>query len=175
MYYLPYVNNLLVDATKPLPEPILTYYQWSPVTITWGQFNNKYLRHQSLKWAWNLLVWNLIQISRRPNVNELSPFNIITTTKQRTEHFLRIYCIHWNEKYYPFDEIFITGCTGSCQLDNFQCSSDEKYCQVRESVIKFNDLLETVDIGVYVVHTSHVIITYSLESLSSLQQIRHNI
>ena len=35
-------------------------------------------------------------------------------------------------------------------------------------VIKFNSLLETRDIGVHVVHASRVIITYTLESLSSL-------
>ena len=38
-----------------------------------------------------------------------------------------------------------------------------------------NGLLGTVDIGVHVVHTSHVIITYTLESLSYLTYITHNI
>ena len=36
---------------------------------------------------------------------------------------------------------------------------------VSEWVIKFNSLFGTLDIGVHVVHTSHVIITYTLESL----------
>ena len=40
--------------------------------------------------------------------------------------------------------------------------------QVSEWVIKFNSLFWTMDIRVHVVHTSHEIITYTLESLSSL-------
>ena len=32
-------------------------------------------------------------------------------------------------KYCHFDEIFITGCTGSCQNDNFQCSQWWKFRQ----------------------------------------------
>ena len=28
-------NGLLPDGTKPLPEPMLTDRQWSPVAITW--------------------------------------------------------------------------------------------------------------------------------------------
>ena len=29
-------NGLVPDGTKPLPEPMLTYHQWGPVTFTWG-------------------------------------------------------------------------------------------------------------------------------------------
>ena len=29
-------NGLLPDSTKPLPESMLTDYQWSPVTFIWG-------------------------------------------------------------------------------------------------------------------------------------------
>ena len=46
---------------------------------------------------------------------------------------------------------------------------------VSEWVIKFNGLLGTSDIGVHVVYTSCVIITYILESLSSLTMITHKI
>ena len=38
-----------------------------------------------------------------------------------------------------------------------------------ELVIKFNSLFGTVDTGVHIVHRSCVIITYTLESLSSLK------
>ena len=31
-------NGLFPDGTKPLPEPMLTDHQWSPVTFIWGQF-----------------------------------------------------------------------------------------------------------------------------------------
>ena len=31
-------NGLLSDGTQTLPEPMLTYRQWGPMTITFGQF-----------------------------------------------------------------------------------------------------------------------------------------
>ena len=37
-------------------------------------------------------------------------------------HSLKRKCLH-------FDEIFVTGCTGSCQNDNFQCSQWLKFRQ----------------------------------------------
>ena len=37
---------LLLDGTKPLPELMLIYRQWGPVTITWGQFHKRYLNYQ---------------------------------------------------------------------------------------------------------------------------------
>ena len=43
------------DCTKPLPEQILTYHQWSPVTITWGQFHMRQLSDQLMILAWKLL------------------------------------------------------------------------------------------------------------------------
>ena len=33
-------NGLLPDGTKPLPEPVLTDHQWSPVTFILGQFHS---------------------------------------------------------------------------------------------------------------------------------------
>ena len=42
-------NGLLPDGTKPLPEPMLTDHQWSPVTFILGQFHKRHLNHQSLK------------------------------------------------------------------------------------------------------------------------------
>ena len=32
-------NGLLPDGTKPLPEPMLTYQEWSPVAFTWEPFH----------------------------------------------------------------------------------------------------------------------------------------
>ena len=34
-------NGLLPDGTKPLPEPMLTDHQLSPVTFILGQFHNR--------------------------------------------------------------------------------------------------------------------------------------
>ena len=45
---------------------------------------------------------------------------------------------------------------------------------VSEWVIKFNGFLGTADSEVYIVHISHIIETYTLESLSSLT-ITHNL
>ena len=42
-------NGLLPDGTKPLPEPMLTAHQWSPVTFILGQFYKRSLNHQSPK------------------------------------------------------------------------------------------------------------------------------
>ena len=36
-------NDLLPDGTKPLPEPMLIYYQWAAMIFNWGQFNNRNL------------------------------------------------------------------------------------------------------------------------------------
>ena len=44
---------LLPDGTKPLPEPMVTYYQKGPVMFIWGQFCLRCYSHQSLKFAWN--------------------------------------------------------------------------------------------------------------------------
>ena len=49
-------NGLLPDGTKPLPEPMLTYRQWSPVTFILGKFHKRCLNHQSLKSVWKLHV-----------------------------------------------------------------------------------------------------------------------
>ena len=57
-------NGLLPDGTKPLPEPMLTDYQWSPVTFILGKFHKRCLNRQSLKSMWKLHIQNLIQISQ---------------------------------------------------------------------------------------------------------------
>ena len=41
-------NGLLPDGTKPLPEPMLTDHQWSPVTFILEKFLKRCLNHQSL-------------------------------------------------------------------------------------------------------------------------------
>ena len=49
-------NGLMPDSTKPLPEPMLTDHQWSPLTFILGQFNKGCLNHQSLTVIWKLHV-----------------------------------------------------------------------------------------------------------------------
>ena len=59
-------SGLLPDDTKPLPEPMLTDHQRSPVTFILGQFHKRCHNHQSLKSVWKLLMSNFIQISQGP-------------------------------------------------------------------------------------------------------------
>ena len=43
-------NSLLPDGTKPLPEPMLTDHQLSPVTFILGQFHKRFLNQQLLNY-----------------------------------------------------------------------------------------------------------------------------
>ena len=56
--------GLLPDGTKPLPEPMLSDHQWSPVTFILGQFHKRCPNHQSLKSVWKLHAQNFIQNSQ---------------------------------------------------------------------------------------------------------------
>ena len=42
-------NGLLPDGNKPLPEPMLTYHQWSTLAFIWEEFLNKFSTYQSRK------------------------------------------------------------------------------------------------------------------------------
>ena len=44
-------NGLLPDGTKPLPEPVLTYYQQAPLIAIQVQIDYRCQSHQSLKLA----------------------------------------------------------------------------------------------------------------------------
>ena len=57
-------NGLLPDGTKPLPETMLTYHQWSPKTFTWKKFHERSPNHQSLKWTWKPLTKTLLKSPR---------------------------------------------------------------------------------------------------------------
>ena len=48
------------------------------------------------------------------------PEKILVTDKDRVDYGLVLVTLKW--KCCHFDEIFITGCNGSCQKDNFWCS-----------------------------------------------------
>ena len=42
-------NGLLLDDTKPLPEPMLAYQKYGPVAFIWGHYRKKIWRNQSVK------------------------------------------------------------------------------------------------------------------------------
>ena len=60
-----------------------------------------------------------------------------------------------------FDEIFITGCTGSCHFDNFQCSQWWKFHQ-------------NEDISVSVFQTEHLVIHTSFRTIMDLRIFKVN-
>ena len=106
-------NGLLPDGTKPLPEPMLTY---------WGQRYKIYLSHKSINLAITFLQFH----SNLPAANELRDehyihncewqyFSLVTALRD-TNWILNQ---HGHRNGYHFDEIFIPGYTLSCQNDNY--------------------------------------------------------
>ena len=59
-------SGLLPDGTKSPSESILTCHQCGPVAFIQGRFHKKYTNHQSVKYAWTVIVWNFCQISQGP-------------------------------------------------------------------------------------------------------------
>ena len=57
-------DGLLPDGTKPLPEPMLTYYQLGPLAFMWGHFHEKTRRYQSAKQDWRLHFGNCFRSPR---------------------------------------------------------------------------------------------------------------
>ena len=50
-------NGLLLDGTKALPEPTLTYHQWGSLVFTWGQIHGNHSWYYSLQSVSKLLIW----------------------------------------------------------------------------------------------------------------------
>ena len=69
-------NGLLHDGTKPLPEPMLTYRNSSPVTFFWGHLHKRYISYEIIQLASKLLT--LIKF-KYPRANELKHNAIIWT------------------------------------------------------------------------------------------------
>ena len=59
-------KGLLPDGAKPLPESMLTYHQYGPVTFIWEQFHKRSPRYQSLKLAWQIFIKKFMQIAQWP-------------------------------------------------------------------------------------------------------------
>ena len=76
-------NDLFPDCTKPLPEPMLTGHQWSPVTSILGKFHERCLNHQSLNLAWNYMSKISFKFARGQWVNQLTHFGLLTSLWQR--------------------------------------------------------------------------------------------
>ena len=74
-----------------------------------------YVQHQLSSW----LIWMRTEF--------MHVFFLTTLHQQVLNH--RLLWPSLKRKCCRFDEIFITGCTGSCQNDNFQCSQWWKFRQ----------------------------------------------
>ena len=72
-------NGFVPDGTKPLPEPMLTDYQWSPVIFILRQFQKKWLNHPSITDI-NLKIMSKILFL--PGANELNGSRISTLEQQ---------------------------------------------------------------------------------------------
>ena len=63
-------NGLVLDGTKPLPEPMLPYHHYNSLMFIWGQCRLRYHSHQSLKISLKIIFlrfyWNL------PGASELT-------------------------------------------------------------------------------------------------------
>ena len=70
-------NGLLPDGTKPLPEPLLTDHQWSPVAFILGQFHKRCLNCQWQKIR--LKITCLKFYSNFPGANVLKHGEVITS------------------------------------------------------------------------------------------------
>ena len=68
-------NGLLPDGTKPLPEPLLTDHQWSPVTFILGQFHKRCLNCQWQKIR--LKITYLKFYSNFPGTNVIRHWEVI--------------------------------------------------------------------------------------------------
>ena len=69
-------NGLLPAGTKPLPEPMLTGHQWSPMTFILGQFHKRCLKPSITKIY--LKITCLKFHSNLPGANELTHWGWVT-------------------------------------------------------------------------------------------------
>ena len=128
---------------------------------------------EPLHWKQPLYSWNApdaicFYASLQPQETRGCICNQVQTSLRLLYYSQKWKCSH-------FGEVFVVGCTVVCHFDSLWCSHWWWVHQVwlsevklSEWVIKFNGHFETADIWVHIVHTSHVIMTYTLESLSSL-------
>ena len=58
-------NGLLPDSTKPLPQPVLIYFQWGLVAFTRGQFHTK---------CWRYLLWLSHEGNFTGNAEDIYPW-----------------------------------------------------------------------------------------------------
>ena len=87
-------SGLLPDGTKPLPEPMLTYRKWGPVTNIWRQFHKRYIP-QSWMIEVSLKITNPKFHSNPPGANELKGVTDTHRTIRLRQQAIRWTCKQW--------------------------------------------------------------------------------
>ena len=121
-------NGLLPDGNKPLPEPMLTDHQWSPVTFILGQFHNRCLNHQHWSPFENYMSKLSFNFPRGQWVNEIicnsshssiwaviqsSPYHVASV-----QHYVKLWLMYrggcviwqWNHEYILLNLAQVTAC-----------------------------------------------------------------
>ena len=119
---------------------------WDAIVVMWHQCNSQNACYGPLcsLWCWLMIGYSMASRSYSGSIlcmrpaNERRCFNVtsplIGWAHTQIDHNLIIFIMHYLKalnktlrwKCHHFDKIFITGCTGSCYFDNFQCS--QVYC-----------------------------------------------
>ena len=120
-------NGLLPDGTKPLPEPMLTDHQWSPVTFILGQFHKRCLNHQSLKSVWKL---RLKFHSNFPGANELKSCYYTHNKQNTTKHVHIVWGIQYMHCFFVFFCIYIRLAAFTTAWHYWQNYCDPIWCGV---------------------------------------------
>ena len=98
---------------RPLSEPMLESVNLTLMNKHRWNFNREsfiFIQENALE----AVVYEMAAILSRPQCVNMISWSITSTLKRKCRHF---------------DEIFITGCTGSCHFDDFQCSQWWKFHQ----------------------------------------------
>ena len=115
------------DCTKPLPEPMLTNHQLSPVVFTWGWFHWECWRYQSLEYV--AKHYNYVIIGAM--VSQITSLMIVYSTlysgadqrkHQSSVSLAFVREIHWGpvnsphkwpvtRKMFPFDDVIMILCS----------------------------------------------------------------
>ena len=147
-------GRVAVIVMSSVPADYIRAEQWPASVIVMSGLLDDYMRPGECgrpsviimilsSWALTLLLWGLHVRNSRGGAYSMqgrlntfrsgSWFNIKMSYQYRKSYcgdkvVVRL-CYSLKEKCQHFDEIFITGCTESCQNDNFQCSQWWKFHQ----------------------------------------------
>ena len=65
-------NAFLLDGSKPLREPMLTYNQWGPLTVNWGQYRRNFYKYYSLQLFEIIYLDILLHLARANELKHIS-------------------------------------------------------------------------------------------------------